>query len=115
MDNTFNPMANINSPIQFASIDNNHCIEISIIEDTCYFNIVRLIPEFYKTFLILLKKVIEYMSNNKIKYIKQYIVEEDKELFKKSIFLEKNNILVVKTDIENFIEEICDAIGIQRL
>jgi hypothetical protein len=102
-------------PKQFISIDKEHILNITLIEDTAYFAIELLNSKEYKTFLLLLKKVFEYMKNNNVKYVKQQINYEDKELFKKSSFVEENNILIVKTDIDIFIYELCDALGMNRL
>lgn len=101
--------------LNFTSTDKEHSFIISIIEDTAYFSLLTLNPEKYKTFLLLLKKAFEYMISNNIKYIKQRINHNDKESFKKSSFIEENNTLIVKTNIEDFLFELCDALGINRL
>jgi hypothetical protein len=99
----------------FTSIDKNHQFNINIIDDTAYFTIEKLAPEKCKTFLLLLKSGIEYMVNKNIKYVKQYIMEEDVNEFKKSHIISENGLFVVKTQIEDFLFELCDALGIQRL
>ncbi len=55
------------------------------------------------------------MISNNIKYVKQYINEDDIENFKKSEILREYNFLIVKTKIEDFLIEIYDALGMQRL
>ena len=55
------------------------------------------------------------MTNNGIKYVKQQINYEDKETFKKSFFIEENNILIAKTNIDDFLIELCEALGMNRL
>ena len=102
---------------EFISIDKEHSFTISIIEDTAYFalNPIQFNPEEYKTFLLLLKNGFQYMINNGIKYVKQQINYEDKESFKKSSFIEENNILIAKTNINDFLIELCDALGMNRL
>ena len=55
------------------------------------------------------------MVNNSIKYVKQEINYEDKESFKKSTFIEEDNILIAKTNIEDFLIELCDVLGMNRL
>ena len=100
---------------QFTSIDKCHSFGITILEDTAYFVLYNVDPSHYKTFLLLLKNGFEYMNFHKIKYVKQQINAEDKESFKKSVIIEENNILIVKTNIEDFLLEICDAIGMHRL
>ena len=57
----------------------------------------------------------EYMYLHKIKYVKQIINYEDREFFKKSQIIEENNLLIVKIDVEDFLFELCDALGIKRL
>jgi hypothetical protein len=103
------------SELKFVSIDKEHLFKISIIEDTAYFIMCNINPEKYKTFLLLLKDAYQYMVNNSIKYVKQQINHEDKESFKRSSFIEEDNILIAKTDIEYFLVELCDALGMHRL
>ncbi len=100
----------------FNSIDNKHQIETNIIEDISWFNINKLDFESFKTFLLLLKDVITYMKNNNIKYIKQYIMEEDINYFKKSsiINLDKNTYMTT-TNITDFIDEIVNVLDIKKL
>lgn len=100
---------------QFNSIDKNHQIDINIIDDTAYFSINMLNPEKYKTFLLLLKSCFEYMVINNIKYIKQYINEDDIDNFKKSVIIREKNTVIVKTHIDDFLIELCDALGMNRL
>jgi hypothetical protein len=103
------------SELKFISIDKQHSFTIFIIEDTAYFTLHDIKPEKYKTFLLELKKGFQYMVNNGIKYVKQEINYEDKESFKKSSFIEENNILIAKTNIEDFLVELCDVLGMHRL
>jgi hypothetical protein len=100
---------------QFKSIDKFHSFSITILEDTAYFVLEIVQPSQYKTFLLLLKSGYEYMKNNNVKYVKQQINQEDKELFKKSDVIEQNGLFFVKTHIDNFLFELCDAIGMNRL
>lgn len=79
MENTNNiKISNI-----FESIDKKHKIEISIIDDVGWFCIIKLDYENCKTFLILLKQVMEYLNFKNIKCIRQYIYEEDLKYFEK--------------------------------
>lgn len=96
----------------FDSIDNCHSINIKLIGDTAYFAITSYDPEQIKTFLLLLKKTVDYMSKNNIKYVKQQINKDDIPSFTKSSFIQNENIVFVKTYIEDFISEICNALGI---
>lgn len=99
----------------FVSVDKYHSFTITLIEEVAYFKLELVNPEKYKTFLLLLKNGFEYMVNNKIKYVKQQINYEDKINFQRSIFIEENDILIVKTQINDFLFELCDALGINRL
>lgn len=103
------------SELKFLSIDKEHLFNISIIEDTAYFTLHNINPQKYKTFLLLLKNAFDYMVNNNIKYVKQQINHEDRESFKRSSFIEEDNILIAKTNIEYFLVELCDALGMHRL
>lgn len=98
----------------FISIDKYHQFNINILDDTAYFAIERYEPDKYKTFLLLLKTGFEYMVNNNVKYVKQYIMEDDINEFKKSQIISENGIFVAKTNIEDFLFELCDAMGFQR-
>jgi hypothetical protein len=100
----------------FNSIDNKHEIELKIISEIVWFNINKSDFEYYKTFLILLKDVLIYLSKNNIKYIKQYIFEEDLNYFTKSSFIQSNdNEYVVSTNIVDFLSEIINVLGIKKI
>jgi len=102
----------------FVSIDDAHSFEIIIYDefpDYAYFTMINVTPEHYKTFLLLLKDGFEYMSNNNIKTIKQMLNTTDLEFFKKSTISYFDNYVIVSTNIEYFLEEICNGLGIQRL
>lgn len=100
---------------KFVSVDKYHSFNVTILEDTAYFVLGTVEPSHYKTFLLLLKIGFEYLMNNKVKYVKQQINAEDKELFKRSTIIEDGNITIVKTNIDDFLFELCDAMGITRL
>lgn len=100
----------------FNSIDNNHQISINIITDVAWFNINKLNFESFKTFLILLKDVLIYMKKNNVKYIKQYVNEEDMHFFKKSsIFDMDNNVYSITTKIDDFVDEIVNVFDIKKM
>jgi hypothetical protein len=102
----------------FDSIDKKHQIEIKIekFENIGWFNINKLDYENYKTFLIILKIVIEYLSSKNIKIIKQYIYEEDLKYFEKSSYLDiGNGQFIVSTDIIHFLSELINALGVNKL
>lgn len=100
----------------FDSIDMKHQIEIKIIDDISWFNIIKIDYEKCKTFLILLKSVIEYLNLNNVKFIKQYIYEEDLKFFEKSSFLDiNNNQYIISTDIRDFLLELVNALGVNKL
>lgn len=100
----------------FNSPDTKHQIQIDIIYDISWFNINKFDFEFYKTFLLLLRDVLLFMYKNNIRYIKQYINEEDKQYFKKSSIVEINkDLLVVSTNITDFLDEIINVLGIKKM
>jgi len=99
----------------FISLDKQHSFTIDIIGDTSYFIINYIKPEKYKTFLLLLKNGFEYMITKDIKYVKLRINEEDKINFKRSSFIQENDVVIVKIIITDFLFELCDALGIERL
>jgi hypothetical protein len=100
---------------KFISIDRCHQINLNIIDDTAYFTIETLNHEKCKTFLLLLQTSIDFMIKNNVKFIKQHIMEEDVSEFKKSEIISENGVFVVKTKIEDFLFELCDALGIKGL
>jgi len=100
----------------FDSIDLKHQIEISVLEEISWFNINKIDYENFKTFLLLLKDVMNYLSHKKIKYIKQYINKEDLIFFTTSSYTESfDNTYIISTKIEFFIQEITLALGINKL
>jgi len=100
----------------FNSVDKNHQIEVSVVGNTCWFNINKFEFEYYKTFLLMLKDVLVFLKNNNVIYIKQYIYEDDCEYFKNSsvvnIYKDK---YIVTTNIDNFIDEIISVFGINKI
>ena len=102
---------------KFTSIDLSHEIDTSIIEDFCYFNIIKITPENYKTLLLLFKDIILYLNIRDVKYIKQFIHCEDVESFKKSTINASDdyaNFVWITTNIVDFMEEICRALNINH-
>jgi len=113
----------------FSSYDKLHEIRINIINEECWFNIEMFNEYNCKTFLLLVKEVLEYINSNNIKIIKQYIFSDDCKYFEKSIIEKyeintntkkendsnKNNIFIVTTKIEDFVEELVNVLDIKRL
>ena len=111
-------MSNKNINKKFVSIDDAHSFEINISEESsesAYFIIEKITPEHYKTFLLILKDGFEYMIKNNILIVKQIINSTDIEYFKKSTISYYNNYVVISTNIEYFLEDICNGLGIQKL
>lgn len=100
---------------KFVSLDKNHSFTIGIIETTAYFQIENINPEYYKTFLLLLKQGFTYMTEKHVNYVKQRINAEDMEFFKKSTFIREDSVIIAKTPIEDFLFELADCLGIKRL
>ncbi len=100
----------------FNSIDFKHQIEISIIDNISWFSIKKINYESYKTFLLLLKEMMEYLGANNIVYVRHYVYEEDLEYLKNSSYVEINESqYVVTTNITHFLSEIISVLGIQKL
>lgn len=101
---------------KFNSIDKKHEIEINIIENISWFNINKLDFEYIKTFLILLKDVLIFLKKNNVQNIKQNIQEDDIKYFKNSEIINLNdNLYCVTTNINNFIDEIINVFGINKI
>lgn len=107
----------------FTSIDEKHEISISYCEEIAWFNINKLECEYYKTFLLLIKDIMKFMVKENITYIKQYIEcseeyseNQDEELFKNSehSYIDDNRICIT-THINNFLDELINALGIKPI
>ena len=102
---------------KFISIDQSHEIDTSVIEDFCYLTIIKITPENYKTLLLLFKDIILYLNLRDVKYIKQFIHQEDVESFKKSSINasdDYHDFVWITTNIVDFMEEICRALNINH-
>lgn len=100
----------------FDSIDGKHQIETNIIGDVIWFNINKMNYESLKTFLILLKDLVVYMKKNNILWVKQYIMDGDKGLFKKSIIEDLDgDKCIISTNINDFIDEIINVFDIKKI
>jgi hypothetical protein len=100
----------------FNSIDNKHQIETSIIDNICWFNINKFDFENYKTFLLTLKDVLIYLKKNNIIYIKQHVYEEDIEYFKNSSIINTDeNKYTITTNIDVFVDEMVNVLGIRKI
>jgi len=119
-----------NNEIKFESLDKLHKIIINIdsfsnLPEYCWFNIEIFNETNCKTFLILIKDVIDYINKKNIKYIKQYIYLEDSLYFKNSEIIKyeekiklhnlAQDIFIVTTKIEYFIQELINVLGIKIL
>ncbi len=113
--------------IIFRSYDNLHKITVNIhLNEYCWFNIDIFDNNNCKTFLILIKEVVDFINEKNIKNIKQYIYSDDVKYFKNS-FIEKhidyntntninnNDIYIVQSKIENFIDELVTVLEIKRI
>ena len=102
---------------QFVSLDENHKINISIINNIAWFEIIKLKQEEYKTFLYLFKEVIEYFNKNNIISINQVIDKESVKYCKLSEIKQINEKLYeINTKLKDFIDEvIINLLGIQRI
>jgi len=125
----------------FTSIDKVHSIELVIFGDVAELRIITFHYESYKTFLLLLKTVIEYMTSKNISYVKQRILETDISLFSNSTYAHTNDAnhgpnhanekghnngkghnnenqirtVLITTPIAHIAEEIYNALGLKRV
>ena len=125
----------------FTSIDKVHAIELVIFGDVAELSIITFHYESYKTFLLLLKTVIEYMTSKNISYVKQRILETDISLFSNSTYAHTNDAnhspnhanekghnngkghnnenqirtVLITTPIAHIAEEIYNALGLKRV
>ena len=107
----------------FTSIDKIHTIELIIFGDIAELKIITFHYENYKTFLLLLKTVIEYMTSKNIIYVKQRILESETSLFSNSTYVHTNDTndndqiktVLITTPIVHIVEEIYNALGLKRL
>ena len=116
---------------EFISIDKKHKINIELIKDNvnhdniAYFSIINFDYENYKTFLLLLKDVVHHFFDEKVKYVKQYIMYKDKDSFENSEIIinninddnidKENSIILVSTSLEKFTEEIYNSLGLRKI
>lgn len=100
----------------FDSVDKKHQIEINIIDDISWFNINNFDFEYYKTFLLMLKDILIFLKKKNITHIKQYIYKNDCEYFKNSLIINlDDDKYIVSTNLENFLDEIINVLGIKKI
>lgn len=99
----------------FISIDHSHTIKIDILDNIAWFY-PQIKYDNCKTFLILIKDVMQYLSINNIKYIKQYICEDDLECLKNSTWIQLDeHIYMCSTKLEDFVSELINLTGIKKI
>ncbi len=100
----------------FISLDNEHQINTNIIDDISWFQIIKFNPDRQKTFIMLIKEIIDYFRQKNILYIKQYISENDMSYFKNSSINKiEDDLYIISTPISKFIEDMVYALGIKLL
>lgn len=98
------------------SLDLKHKIKVSVRDDIGWFEIIEFNFEYQKTFIILLKDVIEHFKINNVQLIKQYVVKDDKDYFINSNIIKiDDNIYEVSSQINKFIDDMISVLGILRL
>ncbi len=101
---------------KFISIDKEHIINTSVLEDIGWFQIELANFTHYKTFFLLIKDCVDYFRINNIKYIKQSILISDAQSFKFSEFVPIDEFMgMITTPIEKFIDELVCALGINLI
>ncbi len=100
----------------FDSLDNQHQISIVIIDEISWFEIKLFNPDRQKTFVLLLKEVIDYYRGKNVQFIKQYVNEDDVTYFKNSTKqLIDDNVYIVTTPIVSFIDDMVSVLGIIKM
>lgn len=98
------------------SIDNKHEIEYSIKDNIGYFNIIEIDYNALKSLIYFLKDIVEEYNKNNVKYVQQHMMIDDIDVLKYSEYYSlENGICLVNTKLENFIDEIGNLLGIEKL
>lgn len=99
----------------FKSYDDEHEIEIVVEDnDIIWFTINKFNFKYYKTFLLMFKECVEYLNDNNIKIIKQYVNKDDIEYFKNSTCIEYSlNVFIISTPINKFTIDMINVLGLQ--
>ncbi len=102
---------------EFESIDLKHKFNIDYLEgELCLFSIEKCDFSNIKSFIFLLKELVEFLQEKKIKYINQIVNTEDKVYFKKSNIIEiGNDCHKIITPIEHFMTEMVSVLDIKIL
>ena len=107
-------MNNLFKEKDFMSVDKEHLIKTSIIENIGWFQITNVNFEKYKSFFLLIKDCVDYFRENNIQYIKQYILSTETGLFKYSEITQFDEIMsTVSTPITKFIDELVNTLDIK--
>ncbi len=97
----------------FTSIDKEHLIRTTIIEDVGWFQVEHANFEKYKTFFLLIKDCMDYFKESGVNYIKQYVLISDLESFKSStVSIIDDETAIITTPFGKFIDELISALGI---
>ena len=107
-------MNNLFKEKDFLSVDKEHQIKTSIIDNIGWFQITNVNFEKYKSFFLLIKDCVDYFRENNIQYIKQYILSEESGLFKYSEITQFDDLMsTVSTPITKFIDELVNTLDIK--
>lgn len=102
----------------FISIDGLHKITVfPLTMESVLLEIHFIDFENIKTFVFLLKEVVEYLYKNKYCKILQQIMKNEFELFRFSKIIEdeKEDVMSIETPLDKFIPEIFNVFGIPTL
>ena len=102
----------------FTSIDGLHKITVfPLTMESVLLEIHFIDFENIKTFVFLLKEVVEYLHKNKLFKVLQQIVKTDFQLFRFSKIIEdeKEDVMLIETPLDKFIPEIFNVFGIPTL
>lgn len=102
----------------FTSVDGFHKITIiPLTTERVLLEIHYVDIEHIKTFVLLLKEVVEYIHKNKHSNILQQIIKTDFPLFRFSKIIEdeKEDVMIIETPLDKFIPEIFNVFDIPTL
>lgn len=109
---------NIHSHAQeqkFYSIDGKHLINTYVLDDVAWFEPLTIDVTNGKTLCLLIKTICKHFKSQNVKYVKQYVMDNDVGFFEKSTVVKMDDYSIVTTCLEDFPVEVSNAFGLSRL
>lgn len=99
----------------FNSLDGKHSVNTHIIDDVAWFEPLVIDVTNGKTLCLLIKTICKHFKSHNVKYVKQYVMDDDIGLFEKSTVTKMDDYSIVTTCLEDFPVEVSNAFGLSRL